>query len=285
MKKVLIRCPACRKTGYLGVEENLVSKSERGVTAVKVAELLVCEHSFVAYIDRNFSVRDCFIVDFRIELPKIVIEKDKEEKIDIPEINMYLLMINVTAITLTYVIRALLYKQKTCIINDLNIVEQEIDKLIKYSFQEKVDNNLVFVSRSDYKKEKKKYKDFVVIDSNAIINDKGAVMDIKNIIIESAIIQKFLAETNDISSIIILKSEIQKAIIISELLADYLKSHDPKVRLLPEALNEKIYGKFGKNVNSAYLKFLLRISKYYFKTDIAKYLDFLDQVQWLYFIK
>ncbi|HEY0087334.1 MAG TPA: hypothetical protein VGB37_00730, partial [Candidatus Lokiarchaeia archaeon] len=77
--KVEIRCPACNKRGVIKVSDNLVNKSARGITAINVAENLVCEHSFVAYIDKNMEVRDCFVCDFKLILPKIEIEKEKKE--------------------------------------------------------------------------------------------------------------------------------------------------------------------------------------------------------------
>ena len=285
MKKVAIFCPVCKKSGNIEVKENIVSQSKRGVTAVNVAGFLICEHSFVAYIDRNFTLRDSFVSDFTVELPQIQIEDVKKEIIEIPEINIYLLMINVPAITLTYVIRAILYKQNTCIIYDLDIIDKEIDALMKYAFQDWFKSDLIIIPRNSYRKEKKNYKDYIVIDNKEIINDKDKVMDIKDIKIESAIIQKFLDQTDNISSLIIIKSEIQKALVLAEHLADYLNSNDPKVKLTPEVLKEKIVEKFGRKVENLYFKFLLRIAKHYFNTDIANYLDFLDHALWVYFIK
>ena len=92
MVKVEIRCPACSKVGKVEIEENIISQSVRGITAVNVAEFLVCEHSFVAYIDKNLAVRDCFVADFQIELPQI--EQQEIERVDVPDsevIDIYLI--------------------------------------------------------------------------------------------------------------------------------------------------------------------------------------------------
>lgn len=64
-----VHCPSCKKVGHILVDEDTIKNSAGGVCAVKVSEELVCKHSFIVYVDRNFTVRDYFICDFVIELP------------------------------------------------------------------------------------------------------------------------------------------------------------------------------------------------------------------------
>ncbi len=71
MKKLEVRCPSCSSRGYIEISETAVEKAARGVYAVNISEGIACEHSFVAYIDKNLSVRDTFIADFQLELPEI----------------------------------------------------------------------------------------------------------------------------------------------------------------------------------------------------------------------
>ena len=82
MVKVKINCPVCSKYGIIEVEENIIINSKRGVAAVNVSSDLVCEHSFIAYIDKNFNVRDSFISDFTVDLP----EMDTVQQIDMDKI-------------------------------------------------------------------------------------------------------------------------------------------------------------------------------------------------------
>lgn len=94
MESIKIQCPSCFKKRFIEIEENLVKTSQHGITAFNVGEDHICDHSFVAYIDRNLMVRDCFIVDFTIELPKFGL-KGPSEEIRIPDqevINFYLLL-------------------------------------------------------------------------------------------------------------------------------------------------------------------------------------------------
>jgi hypothetical protein len=52
MKKLEVRCPSCSNRGYIEVPEEEVVKAARGVFAVNVLEGVICEHSFVAYVER-----------------------------------------------------------------------------------------------------------------------------------------------------------------------------------------------------------------------------------------
>ncbi|MHA1487210.1 MAG: hypothetical protein ACTSSC_08555, partial [Promethearchaeota archaeon] len=61
MKKLEVRCPSCSSRGYIEISEEEVEKAARGVFAVNISEGIVCDHSFVAYIDKNLSVRDTFM--------------------------------------------------------------------------------------------------------------------------------------------------------------------------------------------------------------------------------
>ena len=84
MVKVEIRCPSCAKIGKIEIKESILNQSVRGITAVNISERLICEHSFIAYIDKNLDVRDCFIADFQIELPQLKSDQ-KIEKVDVPD--------------------------------------------------------------------------------------------------------------------------------------------------------------------------------------------------------
>ena len=115
MVGIEIHCPICSKKGIVEVEENLIRNSERGVSAINVAENLICSHSFVAYIDKNLSVRDSFITDFKIETPDVELEHKLIEA-EIPSldvIDVYLITININALWLTFILHGVFYKKKT----------------------------------------------------------------------------------------------------------------------------------------------------------------------------
>ncbi|MEJ2279920.1 MAG: hypothetical protein P8Y70_19570 [Candidatus Lokiarchaeota archaeon] len=74
--KVEVRCPACSKKGEVEIEKEQIKNSSRGLLAINISNAF-CEHQFVAYIDENLKVRDCFLTDFEVEIPELKFDKVK----------------------------------------------------------------------------------------------------------------------------------------------------------------------------------------------------------------
>ena len=194
MVHVDIRCPECLKTAKVDVEENILHQSKRGISAINICAL-ICDHTFVAYIDTNLNVRDCFITDFTIDLPQIELEQISEEKIpDQDIVNVYLLTLNLLPSFLSNILRACFFKKKILIINELRLLNPHILNFFKFIFQDTFDIDISLKQGIKYKKEKKKYKDYIVIDKDNVIRDKEKILGPKSNKIEKSIVQKFFAE-------------------------------------------------------------------------------------------
>jgi len=267
MVKVEIRCPSCAKVGKVEIEENIISQSVRGITAVNVAEFLICEHSFVAYIDKNLAVRDCFVADFQIELPRLESEQ-KIEKVDVPDsevIDIYLISININALWLTYILHGCFYNKKILILNDLRILNDHLINFFNFVFQNTFKIDISLETKILYKKNKKKYKNHIVIDNNKILNDKKQIMKPKFTKIERSIVQSFLAEPDPKSSLIIIKNEISKAYVLAQEVIEFAK--DKKSFFLQDLINnfKKIH---DNKMSPIYAKFLIGIVENYFDVNV-----------------
>ncbi|MFX1395031.1 MAG: hypothetical protein ACFFAH_15870, partial [Promethearchaeota archaeon] len=64
-KFVLVECPKCRSRENLKIPKQIINQSKQ-LTTVSVPSNLVCDHSFQAFIDKNFKVRGYQSVDFEI---------------------------------------------------------------------------------------------------------------------------------------------------------------------------------------------------------------------------
>jgi len=266
MVKVEIRCPACAKVGKVEIEENIISQSVRGITAVNVAEFLVCEHSFVAYIDKNLAVRDCFVADFQIELPQI--DQQKIERVDVPDsevIDIYLISININALWLTFILRGCFYKKKILILNDLAVLNDHLTNFFKFIFQNTFDIDIALETKILYKKNKKLFKNHIVIDNNKVINDKKQIMKPKLIKIERSIVQSFLAEQDPKSSLIIIKNEINKAFVLAQEIIEFAK--DKKSFFLQDLINN-FKTLHNTKLQPSYAKFLIGIVENYFGVEV-----------------
>ena len=285
MVKVEIRCPQCSNKGKLEVEENLIIQSERGISAINVAENIICKHSFIAYIDKNFNVRDCFITDFTIDLPQIEVEQITINIIpDKDIVNVYLLTLNLNALWLTYMLRACFFKKKILILNEFNLLNPHIMNFFRFIFQDTFDIDISIQKEANYKKIKKKYKNYIVIDEDKIIKDKEKILS-KFTKIERAIIQKFLAEQDPKTSLIILKNEISKAYKLSKDIDLYLKDNNKTSKLTPKLMSDYLTEKYNQKISELYLKFLIKIVQNYYEVDFSKIFDFDTYLIWNWFLK
>ncbi len=271
MVEIEIHCPICSKKGIIEVEENLIRKSERGVSAINVAENLICSHSFVAYIDKNLKVRDSFITDFKIETPEFELEQKLIEA-DIPSldvIDVYLITININALWLTFLLRGVLYKKKLLILNNMETIHNHLSKFFKFIFQNSFELNISLETRDNYNKDKKKYKDYIVIDGNEVLNDKNNIMKPKNINIERKIVQMFLGEPDTKSSLILIRNEIQKVFTLSQEIITLNKSLKENEELTSKKIMD--YFKEVKNIKMQpqYLDFLFEIINNYYNVNLA----------------
>jgi len=275
MAKVEIRCPACSKIGFLELKDKLIDQSSRGVTAINVPNNQMCSHSFVAYVDKNMEVRDCFITDFQIELPTMATEQIEEK--EIPErdfLDVDILKINLNALQLASVLRGCFFKLPILILHDEDFLYNHIQNLFKFIFQNSFDYEILTENSIEYKNNKKKYKNYLVLEGNKILRDKNKILDPKKIKIERSIIQKFYAEYNPKSSLIILKNEIQICYELAKQIMDIMKNYDGEEKLGKKKLIDQLAEIRDIKIDFAYLEFLLDIVKNYHEFDLSVLSDY-----------
>lgn len=272
MVKVKINCPICNKFGRIEVEENIIKNSKRGIAAVNVTSDLVCEHSFIAYIDRNFTLRDSFVSDFTIELPDIEPKQkfDMTLSTELENIDIYLITINIPALTLAYLLKCGFYGKKLLYISNIETVQKYLFNFYRYIFKDTFNIDLTTMSREDYNKSKKRYKDYLIIDHNRILQDKENILKPKEINIEKVIIQKFLAEQEDNSSLIMIKNEIIKAFELSKEIIEFNNNLKKNEEFTSKRILDHFQNKKQVKIDRQYLDFLTNIVNNYFNVKLSK---------------
>jgi hypothetical protein len=206
--KIEFRCPACSKRGTLEISEDDVKKTAKGLFAVNIDKIF-CSHSFIAYVDKNLSIRDCYIADFQIELPEALPDKKIEAvPIEIEDINMTIVKINLLPTLLANTIRAIVTGKKIVILSSETFINKHIENFLKYITANSFKNEIAIISVEDYKKEKKLYKEYIVLQANQIIKDEVNIINPKKMGIERAIVQNFFDTDNLKTSILLLKNEL-----------------------------------------------------------------------------
>jgi len=270
MKKIDVRCPSCAGRGFIEVSEDDVEKAERGVFAVNVSEGIICEHSFVAYIDKNLIVRDTFITDFQLELPDIIPKKIIEPKASaqLDSINLSLIKLNLSASLIAYIIRAILHKRKIVLIFDQQFMFDDIRRFFDYITRNSFETELVVISEDQYYSES--YDDYIVFHRKDVIKDDDGIIDVKKLGVERSLVQKFLEEYEPRSSLIYLENGLQKAYELSETIVDIVKGLKKKEKVYSKKIIEDLSRIHKVKIQLPYLDFLFEIVENYFKVEVPK---------------
>jgi len=270
MKKLEVRCPACSNRGYIEVSEEEVEKAARGVFAVNVLEGVICDHSFVAYVDKNFTVRDTFIADFQLELPDVVpeqaIEPEVAQQLDL--IDVGLIKLNFSASLLTHVIRALLFKKKIFLLFNQSYMADNIYKFIEYITLNSFKVDILVISGEQY--DIYDIKDSVILDGNSVIKDDDDILKAKTLGVERSLVRKFLAEYEPKPSLIYLQNGLQNAYELSKTIVDIVNNLKKKEKVYSKNVIEEITRIHDVRIQLPYLDFLYIIVENYFGVNVPK---------------
>jgi hypothetical protein len=271
MVKVEFRCPNCNKTGKFDVDEELLKQTERGVLAVTIPTGKICSHSFIAYVDKNYVVRDCFSADFSIEIPELI--EEESEEIIIPKINVSeikIIKFNLPASVIIYVIRAIFLKKKILLVTDKKHLYNHYYKFFDYIMQNSLDKDLSFTTKNSYMLKRKDFREFVVIgDNKEIIQDIDKICDLKKLKIEKNIVHKFFKNIDLSQSLIILKNEINIIYNISKKIAEIAEKHQLNKEIDPDTIHESLKDINMNKLQSDLLNLLIEIVEGYFGVQVS----------------
>jgi hypothetical protein len=269
MAKLDIRCPSCAKRGNIEVSDEAIKGTTRGLYAVNITEGIVCEHSFVAYVDKNCVVRDCYMADFQIDLPTAFPEQKVEEELTPAEgVDVSLIKINLTSSLLAYVIKAIIYKQHIVIISNQSYLYNDIFNFFEYITQNSFNTKISIMPNEDFNK--KIFDKSIIVQGRKIIQDKKGIIDPKKIRVERTFVQKFLDEYDLTTSIIILKNELQRAYALSETIVEIVKNLKKNEKVYSRKIIDKLAEIHDVRVQMPYLDFLFEIVENYFEVKIPK---------------
>ena len=271
MAKLEIRCPVCSKWENIEILDDATKNVKKGLLAVNIAPGMICDHTFIAYVDKNLTVRDCFIADFKIEAPEAEISQKNEKNafLDAGSLNFDLIKLNIPEKLMVSIFRGIFLGRKIILISKDQFIHDQIINFFGYAMQDLFDVNIIFMSEAIYLKTKNVYDGYLVFKKSIIIHDKNKVIDSKKLSVEKRIVQKFLAEYDLATGLIILKNEIQRVFEFSKQLAEYIKCSQNK-KLTSKILIDHIYEKQNERIQKNYLAFLLEIVNYNFKVRIPK---------------
>ena len=269
MVKLEVRCPICSKRGNIEVSEEEVKNSTRGLFAVNIPEDVICLHSFIAYVDKNLTIRDTYTADFQIELPDFESKEGEGMDTSITEvIDVSLIKLNLTGSNLAYIFRAMIYKNNIAIISDQDFLFDKFTQFFDYITQDSYNLNIEFISQKNYKKEN--FNDFVVLKGSEVLNDPEKLFNKKKLDVEKTIAQRFITEYEPTSSLIILKNELKKTYELSNSIIKIIQKLKKGKKVYSRQIIEDLEKSHNVKISMPYLDFLYEIVENYFNVEIPK---------------
>lgn len=294
MPQVEIRCPTCKKSGFIEINEENMKDISGGLIAINIASNAICSHSIVAYIDKNFSIRDLFTLDFQIEIP-VLLPKDKVKDISAPEkkiLDLDLIKLNLPATLLCNVLKSIFLKKKIVIISPQKFLNEQIFNFFKYITMNSFNADISVILKEEYKKKGTIFKDSMVFEDKYILRNLNKLIDPKTLKVEKEIVNRFLSEYELGNSYILLKNEIYKAFLLSKSIVDFANNYSKNEELnsnevmdnsiitsivdgvvnrekfISNLVSDHLEKKFNVKVQKNYLNFLFDIVENYFEIDL-----------------
>jgi hypothetical protein len=229
----------------------------------------------VAYIDKNYNVRDSFVSDFKIDLPDVQIQNKGrlDDFRDLDKTNLDSLLSEINAVELSSILNGVFSKQNVLLLNDSEVVSQNLHKILDFIFKDTFISNISILNHLEYIRYKWNYDNYEIVDYDEIFDGDKKKKYLKNMKIESAMVKKFLSEEYAKSGLIILRSEIIKAFELSNTIIKILHNHTEMQELTKKDVSESLSEKYGINIQSEYLDFLLEIVKNYHQQDLSRLAD------------
>ena len=282
MTQIEIRCPACSKRGKIEISKETLKGVARGLLAVNIPEGTLCEHTFITYIDRNLEIRDYFMADFKVELPKISLsheEKMKAERVPSEDIvDVDLIKLNLHPMLISHILKSIFSKKKVVIISDLAFLYEHIHKFFSYITTDSFQTDISIVREEEYKNNKKQYKDAMVFKNADIIRNVDKTIDPKKLKVEKQMVHNFISEPELGYSYIGLKNDVQKSYEICKEIMDRIenyKNSGEKEKLGKKRLINMMNDKSSIKLSIPYTEFLLEIINNYFEFDLSIISDYI----------
>ena len=261
MTTITITCPSCKKKGNIEISDEKITNESRGLLAVNVASNTICEHSFIAYVDKNFSIRDYFIADFQIDIPDFALTENSEAKeiISKDNLNLDAIKLNLSANLIVYVLKSIFFNKKIAIVTNLTFLYEHILNFFKQLIDGSFDAYISIISEDEYKSNGKNYKDYIVLDWKKVLRDEEKIINPKKLKVEKKMVSNFFMELDPIASYFGLKNEIRKTLHLSQSIVDFASKFKKNVTIDSDLVIDHIEKEYNFKLDKNYLEFLIGI--------------------------
>ncbi|MHA2429629.1 MAG: hypothetical protein ACXACC_01220 [Promethearchaeota archaeon] len=162
----------------------------------------------------------------------------------------------------------MIYKKKIVIISDQTYMFNQISNFFDYLTQNTFNFNLTVITEEDYDIET--FGEHFSFKGREVINDFENKIQSTKLNVEKTIIQRFLSEYDPLTSLIILKNEIQKAFELSKTIIDFIKGIKKNEKIYSKKMISILEKKHDIKISIPYLDYLYEIVEYYFEVEVPR---------------
>lgn len=274
-KAVFVHCPKCHKSGNIEVPVEKIMSKKSGLTLI-VVNKLICEHAFLAYIDRNFTMRESEEL-YYVQSPKLIDESKEVQEVVFDENELDIIKLNLYSLPFSYILKCFFNKKKILVVvNDKqDFLVPIYDKLFNYLFSNTFDIQYQILPIQEYSDKKNSLDVPIIIKSVDILKDEENFLSENEFGVERGFINKFYSEEYGPATLKTLKMQINNAYNLALKTKDFIQNTKrPNINGIIKYLKKE----FGIKVNVTYAEFLLDILQNYFKIQtkaIYKNIEFL----------
>jgi len=266
--KIQVHCPRCSKTGKIDIEDSQLKNIESGLLAVEIPSNLICEHFFIAYIDKNGDVRNYCVADFELHVDQ-KIEKTIQIDDTLENLDVFLIKINIYPSILTYIIKAILFGKKVLIITEDPLLEDHIRNFFEYITRDSFVLNLT-ITNTEQDQKSGTHSDYdIIFQGNKIIKQEATDFSLEDLDIEENIVQRFLNEEDLTTGLVLLKNELTKLFEITKFFKELIKkTNGSKKKINPKKIVKRLQKTYNFTLSTKYLDLVYSILSSYFSVNV-----------------
>lgn len=260
-KKVQLVCPICQKTAFVPIPTYIFERKQAGIAKVQIIPDVVCEHQFVAFIDKNFMARGYDRIDFQLSI-KPPEEGEGAESDATPDQPRKIKVTDVVAkfgvYATTYLFHAYAANLDIYLVTlptDAPNLGAALDELFTRVIPEGLDEHprdrIRQIDRHQFRKLKVKEEEWLVLDSSGIVSNTPWKR--KKLRFEEDTLKAALGENTEARRVAVIGEALQgvyeRVRFVAELLAE-------KKKILDNDLKDALKKQFGEKISKDSFEFL-----------------------------
>ena len=262
-----IICPVCRTKKSINIPARIIDKSKQ-LTSILIPIGRICDHAFIPFVDKQFKVRGYQKLDALLDN----IESKPEPPFELTpdDIDVIGIKINIKPEMIMYTLRGVFVKKKVLVLIDKNLeyLKEILSNFFEYLLQKSFDRDILIQTKGEYKKNKRFYSDFLILDGKNIIGKTKNSFKIDELKIESELIKDFFREGDSVLGLKNLRDKLREIHALSYKLFEFYNKQNRGQPLQFKKTMRYLEDTHFTRIRKNYFLFLIEVVKNYFDTNI-----------------